>query len=404
MNTNSRQFFAPGVSLHLVGPAAFVLNESMQAIYKLNSAGALIWCFCEDNSEPGAVVSAIESGLSITRPEAEACLEAAVAQWSELGLTAAAVPDRTDFDVRPILESSPRNDSHADGVGERKDAWNMHVLGQRTFKVLYACAEQEKWGSEAFGRSSNHDDYVARRELGQKLTVLEVRAQRRRRYLVLRDNVQIYENLKKEYVIPVLKRLMMVEAVQSPGCTLAVHAGVVHRNGRAIILPAPSGSGKTTLVAGLISAGFGYLSDEIALISADLQVQPLPMNLCIKQNAWNLISELYPCLARASTHRRMHDGNFVRYLKAPRSSLLRGDESVPLTRIVFPRYVPECRANIRQLEPHTGIEMLLAESVLPRHLDGQTFNRLFEKLQRCSYYMMKSPSLSESIGLIEGLG
>ena len=41
-------------------------------------------------------------------------------------------------------------------------------------------------------------------------------------------------------------------------------AGSVACRGRGLILPAPSGGGKTTLVAGLVAAGFDYLSDEVA--------------------------------------------------------------------------------------------------------------------------------------------
>jgi len=32
------------------------------------------------------------------------------------------------------------------------------------------------------------------------------------------------------------------------------------------VLPAPSGSGKTTLTAGLVAAGWGYLTDELAIL------------------------------------------------------------------------------------------------------------------------------------------
>lgn len=43
---------------------------------------------------------------------------------------------------------------------------------------------------------------------------------------------------------------------------LAVHAGVVARDGKALAFPAPSGTGKTTLVAAALRAGFDYVSDE----------------------------------------------------------------------------------------------------------------------------------------------
>jgi hypothetical protein len=55
---------------------------------------------------------------------------------------------------------------------------------------------------------------------------------------------------------------------------LLVHAGaVVAPDGTAVLLPGPSGAGKTTLVAGLVRAGFGYLSDEAGAID--------PATLCV---------------------------------------------------------------------------------------------------------------------------
>jgi len=48
--------------------------------------------------------------------------------------------------------------------------------------------------------------------------------------------------------------------------TLALHAGVLYRDGSALLLPAPSGSGKSTLVAALVQRGWTYGSDEGALM------------------------------------------------------------------------------------------------------------------------------------------
>ena len=59
------------------------------------------------------------------------------------------------------------------------------------------------------------------------------------------------------------------EAVERTTEYLALHAGAVARNGKAILLPAPPDSGKTTLSAALTRAGFSYLSDEVALIEPD---------------------------------------------------------------------------------------------------------------------------------------
>jgi hypothetical protein len=61
-----------------------------------------------------------------------------------------------------------------------------------------------------------------------------------------------------------------------------VHAGVVARDGRALVIPGTSFSGKTTLVAALVRAGATYLSDEYAVLDAGGRVHPFARRLSIR--------------------------------------------------------------------------------------------------------------------------
>lgn len=66
---------------------------------------------------------------------------------------------------------------------------------------------------------------------------------------------------------------------------LAVHAGVVASQGRAIAFPADSGGGKSTLVAACVAAGFDYVSDEALCVDRDRgHVVPYPKPLGL--SAW----------------------------------------------------------------------------------------------------------------------
>jgi hypothetical protein len=61
-----------------------------------------------------------------------------------------------------------------------------------------------------------------------------------------------------------------------------VHAGVVGRADRAIVLPGPSFSGKTTLVAELVRRGATYYSDEFAVLDGEGLVHPYPKPLSMR--------------------------------------------------------------------------------------------------------------------------
>jgi HprK-related kinase A len=64
---------------------------------------------------------------------------------------------------------------------------------------------------------------------------------------------------------------------------VAVHAAVLERNGRTMILSAESGAGKSTLCAALALNGWRLFSDEFALIDPDTgKLTPLPRPISLK--------------------------------------------------------------------------------------------------------------------------
>lgn len=84
-----------------------------------------------------------------------------------------------------------------------------------------------------------------------------------------------------------------VIAALSAGGILAIHAGVVALDGRAIIIAGRSGRGKTTLVLGMLRRGLDLLSDELALIGPDQRtVLAYPRGLHVRPQALGLFPEL----------------------------------------------------------------------------------------------------------------
>lgn len=76
---------------------------------------------------------------------------------------------------------------------------------------------------------------------------------------------------------------------------LALHAGCVARDGRAVLLAAPQESGKTTLTTALMQRGFDYLTDEAACIDRGTgQLAAYPKALSIDRGSWPLFGSLAP--------------------------------------------------------------------------------------------------------------
>lgn len=76
---------------------------------------------------------------------------------------------------------------------------------------------------------------------------------------------------------------------------LAIHAAVLERGGKALIMPAPPGAGKSTLCAALMLEGWRLLSDEMCLV--DLEngaIVPFVRPVSLKNQSLQLIQSWYP--------------------------------------------------------------------------------------------------------------
>lgn len=82
-------------------------------------------------------------------------------------------------------------------------------------------------------------------------------------------------------------------AVSAPVGYAAVHASAGVIGGRALLMPAPPEHGKTTTIAALVRAGWGFLTDEAALISLDDGlVHPFPRPLMISPSSMAVLPGL----------------------------------------------------------------------------------------------------------------
>ena len=86
-------------------------------------------------------------------------------------------------------------------------------------------------------------------------------------------------------VLFLLKQDLVVEIQRSRPELYFLHAAVLEREGRALILVAESGGGKSTTTWALLHHGFHYGSDELAPVEpATRRVQGFPSALCLKSD------------------------------------------------------------------------------------------------------------------------
>ena len=121
---------------------------------------------------------------------------------------------------------------------------------------------------------------------------------------------------------------------------LKLHAAVVARGGRAVIMPGVPGAGKSTLCAALALSGWRVLSDEHALVPPGTrEVVPVYRPVSLKNESIDAISRFSADAVLGPRSEATHKG-VVAHLKADLTPDAHARESLPVGALVFPRYEP----------------------------------------------------------------
>lgn len=184
---------------------------------------------------------------------------------------------------------------------------------------------------------------------------------------------------------------------------LIVHAAVVEKNGRAMMLPAPPGSGKSTLCAALVSRGWRLLSDELTLIDLDSQlVMPLARPVSLKNASIGVMQAYAPDaqFTRAATDTTK---GTVAHMKVPDASVARAAEPARMAWVVFPRYQAGAALTLTPIARARAF-VRVAENAFNYSLTGaRGFQALGRVMDGCTSFDFTYSQLDEAIALFDAM-
>jgi HprK-related kinase A len=185
---------------------------------------------------------------------------------------------------------------------------------------------------------------------------------------------------------------------------LIVHAAVLERAGRALVLPAPSGSGKSTLCAGLVyGGGWRLFSDELMLLDpASGLLVPLPRPVSLKNDSIEVLSTLVPAATFGEVVRETSKGRVV-HLQPPAASVASAHTPALPAWVVLPRHVPQQTATLRPLS-RASTFMALVDNAFNYGVHGRRgFHALADLIDHCTTYEFSYGDLRDAIAIFDRL-
>jgi HprK-related kinase A len=184
---------------------------------------------------------------------------------------------------------------------------------------------------------------------------------------------------------------------------LILHAAVLERGGRALILPAPSGSGKSTLCAGLLFSGWRLLSDELALICPDTgNLVPHPRPVSLKNDSIDVIRRFAPQVRFGSRVEETVKG-VVAHFAAPPDAILKSNEQAMPAWVVLPKYSAGCPATLQALDKAQGFMQLVQNAFNYEVFGLEGFRLLGSLMDRCACFTFEYSRVPEAVDMFARL-
>jgi HprK-related kinase A len=184
---------------------------------------------------------------------------------------------------------------------------------------------------------------------------------------------------------------------------LMFHAGVMSRNGNALLLSGVPGSGKSTLCAAMANEGWRLLSDELALLEpGKLELRATARPIALKNESIEIIKLRSPGAAFGPLAPDTPKGT-IAHLKPPAASV--ADCAVPATPrwVVFPKFDATVQTSLDQL-PKSRAFMELADNAFNYRFKGHSgFKQLASLIENCECYSLPFSSLDSALMLLEDL-
>lgn len=184
---------------------------------------------------------------------------------------------------------------------------------------------------------------------------------------------------------------------------VAVHAAVLERNGRTLILSGESGAGKSTLCAALALSGWRLFSDEFALIDPDTGcLAPLPRPIALKNASIEIIRQRGPQAVFGAEGVDIEGARFV-HMKPPAESVRRARDEARPAWVILPRWTAGRQTKLEPLAKAHVLLRLTDQSFNYNYLGVKGYECVAELVRRSDCYTLEYSDLDDVLTRLESV-
>lgn len=213
----------------------------------------------------------------------------------------------------------------------------------------------------------------------------------------------LFEPFPADTHLPLLEWALNYLLAQRLNHRLLLHAGVVERGGRAIVMPALPGSGKSTLTAALVLSGFRLLSDEFGIVGLDdglLHAMPRPVAL--KNASIDVIAAFAPNAVVGPRFPRTRKGTVAHLAPDASSCAARATPAQPAL-VLFPHYEAGAPVRLERMAKARAFAKLSANSFNYEMLGPDGFEAVGALLARCTVRRLTYGDLAAAVDALRDL-
>ncbi len=297
----------------------FLAHSSAEGrLYLLNATGHLILEHLKACLTIGEIAADLSRCYGVAIETATADVEAAIREWHQIGLW-------------PATETLPSSDQGLDAfspaLSNPINVTRYYELPGMRFSVRYDRDAMEMLCHSRFSAIET----IGPSAVDTELEILWEGSQ----WVVTRDGRDLTRTVSPNEARVELLTAMLTSCYPALQIMAMIHAGVVAKENKAVLLPATTQGGKSTLTAALVHAGFRFLSDDTAAIDGPSgRVHPFPLGLSLRTGSWPIVERMFPELRDVPALCLPHETVKVMALPLARTVW----EPLSVSAVIFPSY------------------------------------------------------------------